>query len=474
MTIKKTIGIDLESEIMVIGAMINSNEYNKFHEINYACENLTQDYFYDIEHSKMFNCMKNRIKRGDRVDVFLLHSDLSDEISIGRIVGISQSCAQSVYIEEYCEKVELAYRTRNTLNSMIKHVKQLEEGRDCNDVLLDLSQKTCELLGNIRSKKMITIKDLISDMGDGKSLKEINEINQKIYKSGGIVDQGISSGMQDLDRVISGFRAGSINVIAARPGMGKTSFMLSLAQNMMIDQKIAVGFFSLEMMSQDIVKKLISSVSRVELSSISSGMISEDENNKINNSIDVVQNCTMIIDDQAGISVRELSSKARRMIDTHKVKIIFIDYIQIMRCDSKNKIRELEISEICAGLQILAKELNIPIVVAAQLSRKVEEREDKKPMMSDLRESGTIEQTADLVIFLMRDEYYRPDVKPGLARVIVSKNRHGAVGEISVEFKKRFGRFESLSKFELPKDFNFKIEAERDKEVCFMDDPRFM
>jgi replicative DNA helicase len=428
--------------------------------MNYGCDNLSEYHFYDVAHAKIFKAIVSRIKKGDRIDMFILHSDLGDQVPLEKLNIVFQNVGYYPLIEEYCEKVESAYRARSALNSFSKCVSDINSGKDPCDVLLEISQKTCELLSTITSKKMRTCKDILSDLDHGKSFIQVLDENRAIYRSGGKVNTGVCSGFKDLDSITRGFRKGNVVVVAGRPGMGKTSIMLNMAQNIAIDQGIPVGFFSLEMMESDILKKIVSSVARVNSNSFD-GAFSDSDRVKILDAIEKVEKAKIVIDDKAGISLRELSAKARRMKDVHGIEIIFIDYIQIMKPDSKGKIRELEISEICAGLQILAKELQIPIVVGAQLSRKVEERTEKKPLMSDLRESGTIEQTADLVIFLMREEYYDPNKKPGIAKLIVSKNRHGETGEFELSFRKKFGRFEDLVKLDLNKNDEI------------LDDPRF-
>ena len=287
-------------------------------------------------------------------------------------------------------------------------------------------------------------------------LKELEERQEKYLRDGpekaGIT--GIPSHYIDLDKMLNGLNNSNLMILAARPAMGKTLLALNIAENVCFKNKIPVGIFSLEMSAEQLVHRIICSKSGIESEKIKTGHLSGAEFQVIVNCVHELQKTVMIIDDQAGLKITDMRARARRMKESYGIGLLIVDYLQLISgsgTKGMNDNRQSEIAEISRMLKNLARELNIPIICCSQLSRKVEEREGKRPMMSDLRESGSIEQDADIVMFIYRAEYYDPHNKPGEAEVIVAKNRHGAVGNVKLTFKKGI-RFDNYSPIKIGVD----------------------
>ena len=255
---------------------------------------------------------------------------------------------------------------------------------------------------------------------------------------------GIPSHFVDLDKMINGLNNSNLMILAARPAMGKTALALNIAENVCFKSKVPVGIFSLEMTAEQLVHRIICSQAEVESDKIKTGALNGIEYQRIVGCVSEMQKHMMIIDDQPGLKITDLRARARRMKESYGIGFLVIDYLQLISGSGSNRTfenRQNEISEISRMLKNLARELNIPILCLSQLSRKVEERQGHRPMMSDLRESGSIEQDSDIVMFFLRREYYDPNDKPGMAELIVAKNRHGGVGNINLTFRKEFAQF---------------------------------
>ena len=258
---------------------------------------------------------------------------------------------------------------------------------------------------------------------------------------------GIPTGFIDLDYKTAGFQPSDLILVAARPSMGKTAFVLNIAQHMAFKENVTVAIFSLEMSKEQLVNRLLSLESRVDSQSIRTGNLSDEDWAKLIEGAGVIGNSNLIIDDTAGISITELRSKCRKFKLEHNLGIIIIDYLQLMTGSKRSESRQQEISEISRSLKEIARELNVPVVALSQLSRQVEQRPDHRPMMSDLRESGAIEQDADVVMFLYRDDYYNKDTaKPNVAEVIIGKQRNGALGTIELAWLPQYTKFANMKK----------------------------
>jgi replicative DNA helicase len=317
----------------------------------------------------------------------------------------------------------------------------LEALDDAQQMFFKISQQA-----NPASGKLIG--DILSGVKSESSqpfLKELQE-KQEFYQVNGPQDSGVTgvlSHFKDLDKMINGLGNSNLMILAARPAMGKTAFALNVAENVCFKGNVPVGVFSLEMSGEQLVHRIICSQSEVESSKIKSGSLNGIEFQRVVSAVNMMQSQVMVIDDQPGLKITDLRARARRMKESYGIGFLVIDYLQLITGSGSRaqENRQNEISEISRMLKNLARELNIPILCLSQLSRKVEERPGHRPMMSDLRESGSIEQDSDIVMFMLRREYYDPMDKPGMAEVIVAKNRHGGVGTVNLTYRKEIVQF---------------------------------
>ncbi|MDE3045085.1 MAG: replicative DNA helicase [Verrucomicrobiota bacterium] len=440
-----------ESEMMVLGCMLTS-----VNALNVAADTLEETDFYYTEHQAVFASLKAAYRADKPADIHLISEDLKRIGKLDAIGGVSyltllaQYAGTSAYIEEYVTLI----REKSILRRMITAAQNIERTalEEPADVHASLDAAQSEFYNISQSSQHhlgITIKELITGVkAESKMpfLKELQERQQKFQERGpdapGVT--GIPTHFVELDKMLNGFMKSNFILLGARPSMGKTAFILSVAENICFRNKMPVGIFSLEMSASQILHRLICSQSEIESQKIQTGSLSGNEYQRIVASVNSMQKHTLIIDDQPGLKITDLRARARRMKETHGIGFLAIDYLQLLSGSGNMRSqenRQIEISEISRMLKTLARELDIPILCAAQLSRKVEERQGHRPMMSDLRESGSLEQDADVVMFLFRREYYDKHDKPGLAEVLVSKNRHGAVGDVVMTFRKEIGQF---------------------------------
>lgn len=301
------------------------------------------------------------------------------------------------------------------------------------------------------------IKDIISGVKAVSGLpylKELEERQETFLEKGEKANAftGIPTGFVDLDKIIDGLAPSNLIILAGRPGMGKTSFVLNVAEHVAFNHNMPVAIFSLEMSAEQLLHRMICSQSEVESNKIKAGSLNGVEFQHIVQTIKLMQNSTIIIDDQPGLNIGDIRARARRWKEAYNIRLLVIDYLQLLSSAnlySRKENRQQEISDISRGLKNLARELNIPIICGSQLSRKVEDRFGHRPMMSDLRESGAIEQDADVVMLLLRPEYYNAEENPGLAELIIGKNRHGEVGTVKIAYRKEFAQFANYSSSEV-------------------------
>lgn len=459
-----------ESEMMVLGCMLTS-----INSLNIAADGLNDSDFYFTEHKIVFQVLKTAYKNDKPADILLVAEELKRLDKLTTIGGISylttlaQYAGTSAFIEEYVEIV----RNKSVLRKMISAAQiieknALEEPLDVNGALDEAQQRFFQISQSVNSGSGIPIVDILSGVKSESGLsliKELEERQEKYQKNGpekvGIT--GIPSHFTDLDKMLNGLNNSNLMILAARPAMGKTLLALNIAENVCFKNKIPVGIFSLEMSAEQLVHRLVCSQSQVESEKIKSGALDGSEFQRIVASVNEMQKCTMIIDDQAGLKITDMRARARRMKESHGIGLLIVDYLQLISgsgMKGMNENRQSEIAEISRMLKNLARELNIPIICCAQLSRKVEERQGHRPMMSDLRESGSIEQDADIVMFLFRREYYDPQDKPGMAEVIVAKNRHGSVGDVSLLFRKEYAQFANYTPIKHGMEMDVEAEME--------------
>lgn len=440
-----------DSEMMVLGCMLTS-----INALNIAADALDDSDFYFNEHKLIFDVLKTAYRMDKPADVHLVCEELKrlnklDSVGgAGYVTTLAQYAGTSAHIEEYCGLI----RDKAILRKMI-HAAQviektaLEEPKDVHTALDDAQQHFFKIGQAASPGAGVLVSQILAGVKSESQksfLEELQERQEKFAELGpqelGVT--GLPTQFNDLDKMINGLGDSHFIIIAGRPAMGKTAFGLNVAENICFRQGIPVGIFSLEMSAEQLTHRLICSHAGVESQKVMTGSLNGIEYQRIVGAVNEMQNHTMIIDDQPGLKISDLRARARRMKESYDIGLLLIDYLQLLSGSGSTRgqeNRQAEISEISRMLKTLARELNIPVICLSQLSRKVEERQGHRPMMSDLRESGSIEQDADVVLFLLRREYYDPMDKPGMAEVIVGKNRHGGVGTIPMTFRKELAQF---------------------------------
>ncbi|MBT3301156.1 MAG: replicative DNA helicase [Bacteroidetes bacterium] len=415
---------------------------------------LNADVFYRDEHKEIYRAIIGLFENSKPIDILTVTNELRNRGSLEQVGG-------AYYIAELTNRVgssaNIDYHTRILvekfiLRELIKISSDVQrEAYDETTDVFDLLDKAERELYNVAQGNLKGSYTPMSTLIT-KSLEAIEEMSKNKDK-GGL--SGVPSGYFDLDRVTSGWQPSDLIIIASRPGMGKTSFVLSMARNASVEFGRGVAIFSLEMSSIQLVQRLISAEAELDSEKLRSGNLESYEWQQLNTKIDKLSKANIFIDDTPGINVFELRAKCRRLKSQHNIEMIIIDYLQLMNAhidQRKNTNREQEISQISRALKGLAKELNVPVVALSQLSREVEKRgSNKRPILSDLRESGSIEQDADQVMFIYRPEYYGltedEDHNPvqGLAELIIAKNRHGSTTTVNLKFISKFARFSNLT-----------------------------
>ena len=451
-----------DSEMMVLGCMLTS--INAF---NIAADALDDADFYFMEHKIIFQVLKNAYKTEKPADVHLVCEELKRQNKLNTVGGpayimtLAQYAGTSAHIEEYSHLV----RDKALLRRMIHAAQQVEkraldEPPNVSEVLdeaqamfFQIGQSTNRVAGVLISEILSGVKSELAIP----YLKELQE-RQEAYQQRDGDDPGITgipTHFVDLDTILNGFNNSNFMILAARPAMGKTALAVNIAENICFKNQIPVGIFSLEMTAEQLVHRMICSQAEVESDKIKTGSINGIEYQRIVECVHIMQQHTMILDDQPGLKISDLRARARRMKENYGIGLLIVDYLQLISGTGTYRAqesRQLEISEISRLLKNLARELNIPILCLSQLSRKVEERQGHRPMMSDLRESGSLEQDSDIVMFLLRREYYDPMDKPGMAELIVAKNRHGGIGNVNMIFRKEFAQFNNYTPINYDQD----------------------
>ena len=436
----------VEAEQGVLGSMLISPR----DAIAEVVEKITADYFYVPAHETIFNALVDLWNAGQAIDLVTFTQALRDRNLLESVGGAAAVTNLYTFVPTaanvgyYLEIVRDKYILRSIIAAGTESVRRAYEEQDEVGNLLDEVEQTIFAVGEDRFKgQMLSMKDQV--------MEAIESIEKLYERKGGIT--GISTGFVEFDRMTSGMHRSEMIVIAARPSMGKTALAMNIAEHVAINEKLAVGVFSLEMSSQQLVQRLLCSRARVNLQKVRDGFLGERDFPSLTAAASKLAEAKIFIDDSASLTILELRAKARRLKAQQDVQLIIIDYLQLLRSTSRRAQdnRQLEISEISAGLKGLAKELKIPVIVVAQLNRQPEQRSGGKPRLSDLRESGSIEQDADLVGLLVRPEMYEEDEearqeKSGEAELIIAKQRNGPVGEIPLTFLKEFTRFEDRAR----------------------------
>ncbi|MCH9633616.1 MAG: Replicative DNA helicase [Chlamydiae bacterium] len=440
-----------ESEMMVLGCMLTN-----INSLNTAVDRLDDSDFYFPEHRYIFSVMRNLYKADKPADVHLVAEELKRIEKLKAVGGISylttlaQYAGTSAYIEHYAEIV----RNKAVLRRMAQAAQEIEKEalNEPEDVFSSLDQAQQMLFKISQSNTTnvgVTIQDVLSGVYSDSKLPYLKQLEKRQEEfinrpEGDLGIQGLSSHFMDLDRTLNGLGNSNLIIIAGRPAMGKTVMAMNIAENVALKGGKPVGIFSLEMTAEQLLQRLVCSHSEIESEKLQTGSLSGIEYQSVVSTVKELQKHTIVIDDQPGIKISDLRARARRMKEAYNIQVLIVDYLQLLTGSNSNRnsdSRQNEISEISRLLKNLARELDIPVICLSQLSRKVEERTGHRPMMSDLRESGSIEQDADVVIFMLRRDYYDPMDKPGMAELIIAKNRHGSIGNINLSFKKQFVKF---------------------------------
>lgn len=443
-----------ESEMIVLGCMLTS-----IGSLNIAADLLEENDFYYSEHRIIFEVLKGCFLQDKPADVHIVAEELKRKEQLKTIGGVAyltslaQYAGTAAHIEEYTELV----RSKSFLRRMIQSAQEVERMafNDPEDVSITLDaaqQKFFHISQAANTAGGIHIRDLLSGAKSLSKLPYLKELQerQELFQTRGPnkgSTTGIPTHFTDLDKLINGLSPSNLMILAARPAMGKTALALNIAENVCFRNNAPVGIFSLEMTAEQLLHRIVCSQAEVESDKIKTGALNGIEFQRVVSVVNQMQKHTLIIDDSPGLKITDLRARARRMREAHGIEFLVIDYLQLLSGSGTSRSqenRQIEISEISRLLKTLARELNIPVLCLSQLSRKVEERAGHRPMMSDLRESGSIEQDSDLVMFLLRREYYDPYDKPGTAELIVAKNRHGAIGSIHFAFRKEIAQFANL------------------------------
>ena len=431
---------NIEAEKAVLGSMLTKKS-----AVADAVEILKGPDFYRESHRIVFETMKTLYHDDVPVDIVTLSEQLAKDGLLektggpGVIASLANAVPSASNVTYYANIVREKADLRNLLNAANDISAMVYDGEDDVSTIIDKSEKR---IMDVSSRR---------NVGDFESLQDIvvdtiARINVIYEAHGGLT--GIPTDFADLDKLTSGLQPSDLILVAARPSMGKTAFTLNIASNVAIRGKKTVAFFSLEMSKSQLMQRILCSEAGLDAQKVRIGDLPNGEWERLIDLADVIGKAPLYIDDTAGIQINELRSKARRLKAQHGLDLIIIDYLQLMQGSGKisGDNRQAEIAEISRSLKALARELDVPIIALSQLSRSVESRQIKRPMLSDLRESGSLEQDADIVMFLYRDDYYDPDSeKKNITEVIVAKHRNGPVATVELFFKKEFTRFDNLS-----------------------------
>lgn len=431
---------NIEAERSVIAACLLSRE--AFREVS---ELLRAEDFYRPRHAKIFETIQQVDDRGEPVDLVTLSDALESEDSLEKVGGLEYltdlfaAVPTAANARYWAKIVKRKSVLRNLITVTDNAQKAAYEDTEDLEVILDDTERGIFTL--LRDRSQSAYYDMKSVV-----LESFEQI-EKLFDQKQLVT-GVPSGFQDLDKLTSGFHESELIILAARPAMGKTSFVLNLMTNAAVhaDPHHPVLFFSLEMSRHQLAMRLLCSEARVEGHKLRTGYLSEHDWPNLTMAAGQLSEAPIFIDDAAGLNLPQIRSKARRAKSEHDIGMIIIDYLQLMEVGKAVESRTQEISQISRALKALARELKIPVVALSQLSRQVESRQDKRPMLSDLRESGAIEQDADVVLFLYRDEYYnRNSEERGVAEVIIGKQRSGPIGTVKLAFREQYTQFRDLA-----------------------------
>ena len=433
----------IEAEQAVLGAMLLKPD-----AVTTAAEELSADDFYRETHRLIFEAMMELKERTEPVDLVTLTEQLKKADKLAKIGGIpalsliANSVPTAANVHYHARIVHEKAQLRSLINAATEIAGAAYESADEVDDIMDSAEKRILAVSSgKRSKDFVPLQDILLDT--------LEQIDRRYNNKGCIT--GLPTGFTELDHLTAGLQKSDLILVAARPSMGKTAFTLNIAAHVVLRAKEPVAFFSLEMSKEQLVQRLLCSEGRIDSQRLRVGELEEKEWGDLIDTANRLSAAPLYIDDTPGITVMELRSKARRLKAEHGLSLIVIDYLQLMqgRASKSGDNRQQEISEISRSLKALARELNVPVIALSQLSRSVESRQIKRPMLSDLRESGSLEQDADIVMFLYREDYYDPETEnKNITEVIIAKHRNGPVDTVDLTFLKQFTKFGNLSRMQ--------------------------
>jgi replicative DNA helicase len=437
--IKRVLPHSIEAEQSVIGAMLLDKE-----AITVASEQINGEDFYGKQYGILFDAMIELNDEGKPVDLMILQNRLKEKgvppeiYSLEFIRDVMGAVPTSANIKYYAGIVA----EKSVLRKLIRINEEIANNcysqKESLELLLEEAEKKIfEIVQKRNNSDFIPIRQVV--------MNAMNLIEEASKNKGAVT--GIATGFLDLDYKTAGMQPSDLILVAARPSMGKTAFVLNIAQHVAIKEQKAVAIFSLEMSKEQLVNRLLSLESKVNSQAIRTGNMKDDEWERLIESADSIGKSKLLIDDTPGIGISELRSKCRKFKLEYNLEMVIIDYLQLMTGSGKNESRQQEISDISRSLKALARELHVPVIALSQLSRAVEQRPDHRPMLSDLRESGAIEQDADVVMFIYRDDYYNKDTElKNVAEIIIAKQRNGAIGTINLAWLPDYTQFANLAK----------------------------
>lgn len=429
---------NIEAEQAVIGAIFLDPE-----AFSIASERLVSADFYRAAHQRIFDVMMKLADKGEPIDLVTVTTALNNAKQLEEAGGVSylSDVARSVptaanigYYSKIVEEKSLLRRLIRTATDIVSLSYTKED--EVTEVLDEAERSILEVSGRKNAGAFRSIKDVLIEVYD--NIEQLHHNNADIT--------GLPTGYRDLDRITSGFQPNDFIIIAARPSVGKTAFALNIAQNVAINTEENVAIFSLEMGAEQLVSRMLCAEGNIDAQRLRTGKLEAEDWGKLTMAMGSLSHAGIYIDDSPGIRVSEIRSKCRRLKQEQGLGMIIIDYLQLIQgSDRSRENRQQEVSEISRSLKALARELNVPLIALSQLSRGVESRQDKRPMMSDLRESGSIEQDADIVGFLYRDDYYDSESeKQNIIEIIISKQRNGPTGTVELAFVKEYNKFVDL------------------------------
>jgi replicative DNA helicase len=438
---ERTLPHNLEAERSVLGAILLHND-----AFNLAAEVIDSADFFRDAHRRIFDKMVKLVEQGDAIDLVTLKEalgrsgDLEEVGGPAYIAALVDGVPRSTNVEHYAKIIKEKSTLRHLIFSANKIVSTAYEAEEDADVILDQAEHAIFAIADDKVRDgFVSMKQLAQSSLD--TIEKLHARKELIT--------GVPSGFTDLDEMMSGLQPSDLIIVAARPSMGKTSLVLNIAQHVGTKTDMTVGVFSLEMSKEQLFLRMLTAEARIDAHRLRGGFLGERDWGKLSQALGTLSEAKVFIDDSPGIGVLEMRAKCRRLAAEHGLDLVIIDYIQLMQGRGRFENRTLEVASISRSLKGLAKELNVPIIVLSQLSRAPESRSDHRPQLSDLRESGALEQDADVVIFIYREEQYADKDAPvdaqGVAELIIGKQRNGPTGVVKLAFIREFTRFENLA-----------------------------